>query len=125
MRAGKRKAPALAGLLTLVFCEPGISQDALALFHKRQEARGGAEKIAAVRDCEETVRAESFDASGRSVGDVRKRTRWIRPSFLRVDQVGPGSTYILYFDGKTGWEILPGTNKPVGLEGGEVKFAQA
>jgi hypothetical protein len=95
------------------------------LFRKMQDALGGADRIAAVRDLEQEVRAESFNGNtGQSLGEVRKRTRWIRPSYLRVDQVGPGSTYMLYFDGKTGWEILPGTTQAIELTGGELEFAR-
>jgi hypothetical protein len=54
---------------------------------------------------------------------VRKRTRWVRPNYLRLDQVGPDDTYLLYCDGAKGWEILP--DKTVSdLVGGELKFAQ-
>jgi hypothetical protein len=119
-----RKGLVLAALLSVGLGRPGFSEDPLRLFHKMQEALGGAEKLAAVRDFEQTVRAESFDAEGRSMGDVRKRTRWIHPSTIRLDQVGPGSTYVLYFDGKSGWEILPGAQEAVELAGGELKFAQ-
>src|SRR5215813_5423839 len=124
MRAGTRRALVLAAWLTAVLRAAVLSEDGPALIHKMQDALGGAEKIAAVRDFEETQGAESFDAGGNSIGDVRKRTRWIRPGYLRVDQVGPGSTYVLYFDGKSGWEILPGADKAVELTGGELKFAQ-
>jgi hypothetical protein len=58
------------------------------------------------------------------MGEVLKRTRWIRPSVLRIDQVGPGSTYVLYFDGDAGWEILPGTRQVVPIAGGELEFAR-
>jgi len=99
--------------------------DGVALFHRMQDALGGAERIAAVRDYEEHVRAESWNGNtGQSMGAVTKRTRWIRPATLRVDQEGPGSTYVLYFDGTAGWEILPGTDKPMELAGGELTFAQ-
>jgi hypothetical protein len=121
----RRQQFTVAVALSLGLSRTGFSEDALRLLHRMQEALGGADKIAAVRDFEETVRAESFDAGGNSIGDVRKRTRWIRPSFLRIDQVGPGSTYVLYFDGKSGWEILPGTDKAVELSGGELEFARA
>src|SRR5690349_20879512 len=89
-----------------------------------QDALGGAGKIAAIHDLEQRVRAESWDgSSGRLIGVVHKRTRWVRPNYLRVDQVGPGSTYVLYFDGAAGWEILP--DKTVAdLAGGELLFAQ-
>jgi hypothetical protein len=57
-------------------------------------------------------------------GEGGKRTRWIRPNYIRIDQLGPGSTYVLYFDGTTGWEILPGTQQVVELTGGELEFAR-
>jgi hypothetical protein len=112
-------------LVSLFFHSPLFSQDALPLFRKMQNALGGADRIAAIRDFEQEVRAESWNGNtGQSLGEVRKRTRWIRPSYLRVDQVGPGSTYVLYCDGTTGWEILPGTRKVVELAGGELEFAR-
>jgi len=101
------------------------SQGSLQLFHKMQAALGGADRIAAVQDFEQQVRAHSWNGNtGASIGDVVKRTRWMRPADLRVDQVGPGSTYLLYFDGKSGWEILPGTRAVIDLSGGELAFAQ-
>jgi hypothetical protein len=104
---------------------PVSSPEGLRLFHKMQDALGGADRIAAVRDFEEFVQAESWNGNtGQSMGRVTKRTRWIRPSTLRVDQIGPGSTYVLFFDGAAGWEILPGTDKVIPLEGGELEFAR-
>src|SRR5260370_38814454 len=110
-------------LLTLLFCSAASCQDALLLLHKMQTALGGAEKIASVRDFEESVRADAWYSDGRPLGEVRKRTRWITPNYLRLDQVGPGDTYVLYFDGTSGWEILP--DKTVAnLAGGELEFAK-
>jgi hypothetical protein len=111
-------------LFGFLLCRLAFSQDGLQLFHKMQAALGGADKIAAIRDFEQLVRAESLDANGRTLGEVRKRTRWMRPAYLRVDQVGPGSTYVLFFDGTSGWEILPGTARVENLTGGELEFAQ-
>ena len=109
-------------LLTLLFCSASSGQDALQLFHKMQDAVGGADKIASVRDFEESVRAQAWHNDGRSMGEVRKRTRWIRPNILRLDQVGAEDTYVLYFDGTSGWEILP--DKPLAnLDAGDLKFA--
>lgn len=110
----------------VLFLQPSVpSQDGLPLFHKMQDALGGGDRIAAVRDFEELVLAESWNGNtGQSMGEVRKRTRWIHPNYLRIDQVGPGSTYVLYFDGTTGWEILPGTQQVVELTGGELEFAR-
>ena len=112
------------------------TQEGLRLMHKLQDALGGAERLAAVRDFEETIRAEAWDAKGASLGEVRKRTRWIRsPNVVRLDQIGPRGTYVLYFDGgaTAGWEILPDlagpdgfktTGKPIALSGGELEFAK-
>jgi hypothetical protein len=101
-----------------------------------QDALGGATRIAAVRDFEETIRAQSWDSKGTLIGQVRKRTRWMRnPHLLRLDQLGIRGTYVLFFDGgrSSGWEIPPDltnadglktTGKPVALVGGELKFAK-
>jgi hypothetical protein len=112
-------------LASVCLCSSAFSQDGLSLFRKMQDALGGADRIAAIRDFEQDVRAESLNGNtGQSIGEVRKRTRWIRPNYLRIDQVGPGSTYVLYCDGTTGWEILPGTRQVVELTGGELEFAR-
>jgi len=112
-------------VLSIILCPTLFSQDGLPLIHKMQQALGGADNIAAIRDFEQTVRAESWNGNtGMSLGEVRKRTRWVRPGYLRADQVCPGSTYVLYFDGTSGWEILPGTQTVTGLTGGELQFAQ-
>lgn len=112
------------------------AREGLLLLHKMQDALGGAKKITAIHDYEETIRAEAWDSSGSSLGEVRKRTRWIlSPSTLRLDQRGPRGTYVLYLDGGagSGWEILPDlrspdpfktTGTPVELAGGELEFAK-
>ena len=103
----------------------GAGQDsALDLFHRMQQALGGADKIAAIHDVDWTVKANTFDHAGKAIGQVTKRTRWIRPNYLRLDQVGPGDTYVLYFDGDRGWEVLPESNNVVDLAGGELDFAR-
>jgi hypothetical protein len=113
------------------------TKEGLLLLHKLQDGLGGAKRIAAIRDYEETIRAEAWDSSGAPLGEVRKRTRWIQsPSTLRLDQIGPRGTYVLYLDGAsgTGWEILPDlrgtdvyktTGTPIALAGGELTFAKS
>lgn len=112
--------PYLAGFLA---CAPAFCQDGQALLHKMQQALGGADNFERIRDFEQLVRAETWDRTGRPIGQVRKRTRWIKPKHLRLDQVGPGDTYALYFDGISGWEILPG-KRLTDLAGGELEFAK-
>lgn len=107
----------------LISGAPALSEDALELLHKMQQALGGADKIAGIRDFEQSVHAETWDNNEKRIGTVRKRTRWMRPSTLRLDQVGPNDTYVLYFNGQSGWEILP-DQTVADLEGGELKFAE-
>ena len=110
-------------LLTLLVGNRALAQDASQLFHKMQEALGGADNIAAIHDFEEIVRADAWHDDGRPMGVVRKRVRFIRPSYVRIDQVGREDTYLLYFDGTSGWEILP--NRTIAdLVGDELKFAK-
>jgi hypothetical protein len=120
-------AVVLVAVVALGDRSPAFSRqdEGLELFRRMQDALGGAAAIAGVRDFEELVRAESFDGNtGRSLGEVRKRTRWIGPNQLRIDQVGAGATYVLYSDGSGGWEILPGTQTAIPLVGGELEFAR-
>jgi hypothetical protein len=110
--------------------------DGLQLLHKMQSALGGAEKIAAIQDYEETVVAQTWNNAGTPMGEVRKRTRWMRdPNLLRLDQRGPGATYVLFFDGGSGsgWEMLPDrksadkfktSGEAIELVGGELQFAK-
>lgn len=103
---------------------PAPSGEAAELLHRLQEALGGADTLAAVRDFDQTVRGVAFDGrTGQRVGEVRKRVRWLEPNHLRLDQVGPGDTFVLYFDGVAGWEILP-DGSVRNLEGGELRFAK-
>lgn len=108
----------------LLLATPMYGQDSgLVLLHKMQRALGGANKIAAIHDLDWTVSADTFDHAGKPIRHVTKRTRWIRPNYLRLDQKGPGDTYVLYFDGIRGWEILP-DKRTLDLAGSELKFAQ-
>ncbi len=104
--------------------------------HKLQDALGGAQQIAGVRDFEETIQAQAWDSRGTALGEVRKRTRWMRnPNVIRLDQRGPRGTYVLFLDGRTGtgWELLPDLKNPdpyrttgaaIDLTGGELQFAK-
>jgi len=116
---------------------PASKPEGLQLLRKMQAALGGADKIAAIQDYEETVLAKTWSPDGNPLGDVRKRTRWMRsPNVVRLDQIGPRDTYVLYYDGSSGsgWEILPDlsipdsmktTGKVTALAGGELEFARA
>jgi hypothetical protein len=111
-----------SAVIVLLFSS-SAGQNGLELFHKMQDALGGADKIAAVRDFEQWERAETWWPDGRTRGTVRKHVRFIRPTILRIDQVGPGDSYSLYCNGEAGWEIMP-DGKTQELTGGELRFAQ-
>jgi hypothetical protein len=112
------------------------SPEGLALLHKMQAALGGADKLAAANDFEETVKAQIWNNAGTPMGEVWKRIRWMRnPNILRVDQYGPRDTYVLFLNGRTdsGWEMLPQmrggdlyktAGEAIPLAGGELRFAK-
>jgi len=47
------------GLLSVALCSSVSAQDGLQLFHQMQKALGGADRIAAIRDFEELVHAQT------------------------------------------------------------------
>jgi hypothetical protein len=111
-------------LCNLVVCVSASAQNGLQLFHQMQKALGGADQLAAVRDFEERVHAITWNNEGMQNGEEHKRTRWIRPNYLRLDQLGhDNNTYSLYFNGRSGWEILP-DKSVLALVGDELKFAK-
>jgi hypothetical protein len=93
-------------LLTFLFCSASFGQDGIKLFHKMQIALGGSDKISAIQDLEQCVRADAWNDAGKPYGEVYKRTRWIRPNVLRLDQIGPGNSYALYFNGISGSPVV-------------------
>jgi hypothetical protein len=112
-----------AALIVTLLPIASAAQDGMQLFHKMQSALGGRNKIEAIRDLQECVRADAWDDQGKFHGEVYKRTRWIRPNVLRLDQVGPGNSYVTYFDGVAGWQILPDKGF-LQLAGDELDFAR-
>jgi len=110
-------------LLSTFLPVPSLGQDGHQLFQKMQSALGGRDKIAAIKDYEQCVRADAWNDDGKPHGEVHKRTRWIRPNVLRLDQVGPGNSYVLFFDGTSGWEVLPDKGF-VPLAGDELNYAR-
>jgi len=130
---------AVVSVLVLGLLQPASqrsTREGLALLRSLQDALGGTATVAAVRDVEEIIVADAWDAAGTPLGKVRKRTRWMRaPGLLRLDQIGPRGTYVLYYDSSAGhgWEIPPDlrsadayktTGTPIDLVGGELEFAK-
>src|SRR5690348_550278 len=97
-------AKTLATALSLFLPVACQCQEGLQLFHQMQIALGGRKKIASIRDFEECIRGDGWNDDGNYQGVAYKRTRWVNPDIVRLDQVGE-SNYVLFFDGTSGWEI--------------------
>ena len=121
--ARTRTAVRFLGIALFASCAAAEDGAALTLFHQMQRALGGTDKIAGIQDFEQTVHARTWTRDDRPSGEVTKRVRWIKPNYLRLDQIGPGDTFVLYFDGSSGWEILP-DGRQADLVGGELAFAK-
>ncbi len=78
---------------------------ALELLHRVQEAVGGAEKLAAVKDYFQTC---EFKMSAGAGGMTAKQTnRWAWPSYYRQESEMPIGKIAAYSDGSTGWLVTP------------------
>jgi zinc protease len=76
------------------------------LLQRAQQAMGGAEKIAAIKDETETAEMLMNPAAGGGM-KVKQLNRYILSGQFRTDQELPFGKVIVYSDGKTGWLISP------------------
>jgi hypothetical protein len=82
--------------------DPGKAKQLLA---RMQQAVGGADKLAAVKDMLEVAELHVDQAFG---GLTMNRTdRWVAPSYFREDTKLPFGTVSIYGDGKSGWMSSP------------------
>ena len=83
----------------------GDAAKARQLLERAQQAVGGAEKLAAVRDMTEVAELHVVQAAG---GVTMNRTdRWVAPTYFREDTKLPFGLVAIYGDGKTGWMSSP------------------
>jgi len=75
------------------------------LLARTQQALGGADRLAAVRDMTQTVEI-SMTMGGNSMKAAQK-VFWLAPSHLRQEQQLPFGKVIAYSDGVTGWLQTP------------------
>jgi hypothetical protein len=85
--------------------DPAAAERGRALLKRAQQAMGGADKIAGVKDVTESAEMTMSPAAGGM--KMKQQIRWIAPSFFRQDQVLPIGNIIAYSDGKTGWLGMP------------------
>jgi zinc protease len=81
------------------------------LLGRVQQAVGGADKLAAVKDMVE-VATFHLDPSAHGT-DMKRTDKWVAPSFLREDTQLPFGAISLYSDGKTGWMANPQGSSPL------------
>ncbi len=89
------------------------------LLARAQQAVGGADKLAAVKDMVEIAEFHVEQSMGGA--QMRRMDRWVAPSYFREDTTLPFGTVSIYGDGKTGWmsspqglaPLPPGQLKPV------------
>jgi len=85
--------------------DPAAAERGRGMLKRAQQAMGGADKLAGVKDMTESAEMTMSPAAG---GMKRKQqSRWAAPSFFRQEQVLPFGTVTAYSDGKTGWLSFP------------------
>jgi zinc protease len=90
------------------------------LLQRVQQAVGGAEKLAAVKDYTEVADFQIEPAAG---GFRTKQTDiWISPTYFRQENELPVGKVVAYSDGKTGWIATPQGQAPLG--GAQLKQVQ-
>jgi predicted Zn-dependent peptidase len=85
-----------------VAADPAKGRQLLAL---AQQAAGGADKLAAVKDMVEVAEFHVDQSMGGAT--MRRVDRWLAPSYFREDTTLPFGTVSIYGDGKTGWMSSP------------------
>ena len=71
------------------------------LLARAQQAAGGVERLAAVKDTTQVAEWQ-FDAAAGGL-QLKKTDRWIAPEILRQESVSAAGRITAFFDGKSGW----------------------
>jgi hypothetical protein len=91
--------------------DPAAAEHGRALLKRAQQAMGGADKLAGVKDVTESAEMTMAPAAGGM--KMKQQVRWVAPGFFRQDQVLPIGTIVAYSDGKTGWLSDPRGVRPM------------
>jgi predicted Zn-dependent peptidase len=89
----------------------GDAAKARQLLERAQQAVGGAEKLAAVKDMLEVAELHVDPSAGGAT--MRRTDRWVAPTYFREDTQLPFGTVSIYGDGKTGWMSSPQGQAPL------------
>ena len=85
--------------------DPAAAERGRGMLKRAQQAMGGADKLAGVKDMTESAEMTMSPAAGGM--KMKQQSRWAAPSFFRQEQVLPFGTVTAYSDGKTGWLSFP------------------
>ncbi len=91
------------------------------LLARAQQAVGGADKLAAIKDSTETAEFTLSPGAGGAV--VKETDRWLAPSLFRQETILPGGKITSYWDGQHGW-IANGQGSGM-LAGAQLKQLQS
>jgi hypothetical protein len=97
----------------LLSAQPDVDsvEKARRLLQRAQQALGGAERLAAVKDFTSVAQVE-FQSAG-AVMKATQTNRWIAPSHFRQDVALPFGKISSYFDGQAGWISGPQGTGPM------------
>jgi zinc protease len=82
-----------------------------ALLKRAQQAMGGADKIAGIKDFNEV--AEMALDAGPGGMKSKQQSRWLASGIMRQDQTLPFGTIVAFSDGKSGWLAAPQGVQPM------------
>jgi len=111
----------LLGLvLTALVAAPGVAQTMDEIVERSLKARGGVDKLRAVK----TLRITGRMAMGGLEAPVTLEFK--RPNQMRMEFTVQGMTGVQAYDGKTGWNFIPfaGMQKPQPMSPEELKLAE-
>jgi hypothetical protein len=90
------------------------------MLQRAQQAVGGAEKLAAIRDFTEAAEVSVLPSAGGM--QAQSSARWIAPEILRQDQSAGGQNVSVFWDGSAGRVVTPQGSGP--LAGAPLKEVQ-
>lgn len=91
--------------------DPASLERGRALLKRAQQAMGGADKLAGVKDISRSAEMAMSAAAGGM--KMKQQNQWAAPSYFRQDQILPFGTIVAYSDGKTGWLYNPRGASPM------------
>jgi zinc protease len=101
--------------------DPASLEKGKRILARAQQAAGGADKLAAVKDCTQTAEFQVLSAGSGGML-VHETDRWIAPDYFRQESALPAGKISAYLRGKSGWIATPQGSGP--LAGAQLKQVQ-